>query len=227
MKNLTVLSASALLSLTACETMNKPLSSGDFDPLLTPGGSSQVSPSQSAFRAGDLVRAVMDNTAFFKNLPKGEADADKVLLRGTGMKVIRVSSSYLQVELDVTGEIGYVPAVMVENASAQPTGPQPLPGEYQIYPPVPGGNALPPLDPAGLPPDGVIPTVIDPSLPSAPGTVPTPPVVPVPTDTPPTPPAIPDKSTVTDKLPEAPVPPIQPNEDPAEGAIPENPAGTR
>lgn len=226
MNKLTVLSASALLSLTACETMNKPLSSGDFDPLLPPGGASQGSPSQSAFRAGDLVRAVMDNTAFFKNMPTGEADADKLLSRGTGMKVIRVTSSYLQVELDVTGEVGYVPVVMVEDASAQPAGPQPLPGEYQIYPPVPGGNAFPPLDPAGLPPDGVIPTVIDPSLPTPPGVAPTPPVVPAPTDTPPTPPAIPDEPTVTDKLPEAPVPPIQPNEVPAEEAIPEKPADT-
>lgn len=240
MKHLTVLSASALLGFTACETMNKPLNGGDFDPLMPPGGAARLTSNQTGFRGGDLVRSVMDNTAFYKQLPKGEADADKLLLRGTGMKVIRAANSYLQVELDVTGEVGYVPSVMVESATGPVGGTQPLGGQYQVYPPLPGG-ALPPVDPAGLPPDGAIPSVIDPSLPNTPtpvpGTVPAPGVptqpgvAPTPPPAPPAPP-VPPTPAATETP--APVPPIQPKEEtpakpelekPAEAA-PEKPAGT-
>ena len=45
---------------------------------------------QWRFAAGQFVRAVMDNTAFFKERPKGDADADKLLARGTSMKVISI-----------------------------------------------------------------------------------------------------------------------------------------
>lgn len=165
MKHLTVLSASALFGLTACNQSSRPLHTG-FDPLLPPGGNYGMSQPQEGFRAGDLVRTVMDNAAFFKALPKGEADADRLLLRGTGMKVIRVNGSFLQVELDVTGEVGYVPVVMVESASALPSGSE------QIYPPLPGSGEMPIADPGLMPPGGLIPTVIDPSLPDSPQAVP-------------------------------------------------------
>ena len=60
-----------------------------------------------------------------------------------------------------------------------------MPGtnEYQVYPPLPGSGAvqpLPPIDPGGLPPEGAIPTVIDPDAPST--NTPVPPVTPT-TDT--------------------------------------------
>lgn len=235
MKHLPLLSASALLALSSCGTMNQPINGGDFDPLLPPGGgASKPTEANAGFRGGDLVRAVMDNTAFFKQQPKGEADADKLLLRGTGMKVIRASGSYLQVELDVSGEIGFVPAVMVESASAaEIPGGVPAPGTYQVYPPVPGAGAIPAVDPAGLPPGNAMPVAPDPSLPGAvpatPGAA-VPPVPPVQPGAVPTPPAAP-----TPAVPEpAPVPPVQPKEDtPAEKTpeatpekAPEKPAGT-
>jgi hypothetical protein len=236
MKHITVLSASALLALSSCETMNQPLTGGDFDPLMVPGGGiARTSANDSGFRGGDLVRAVMDNTAFFKQQPKGEADADKLLMRGTGMKVIRVAGSYLQVELDVSGEIGFVPAIMVESASATAPVPGMDPGAYQVYPPIPGGGAIPAVDPAGLPPGGAVPVVPDPSLPGAqpvtPGAVPqpVPPIQPGATPAPPAPPVPAGEP--------APVPPVQPKETapaatgtptpekPAEKS-PEKPAGT-
>ena len=189
--------------------MNAPISNSGFDPLLTPGAGGRGPESPPAFKARDLARAVMDNTFFFKQLPKGEAEADNTLLRGTGMKVIRVAGSYLQVELDVTGEVGYVPAVMVENASIPVPGTPPGPGQTQVYPPLPGGpgnvNPIPPFDPRGQPPDGAIPTVIEP--PTTP--VPAPGAVP-----PPVPPA-PDATPTPD-----PVPPIEPKP-----AVPEKPKG--
>ena len=74
-------------------------------------------------------------------------------------------------------------------------------GEYQLYPPLPStgiGEPLPVIDPAGLPPEGAIPTVIDPdALPETP----VPPVTPT-TETFPTPPVPPEESV-----------PLPPNEE--------------
>lgn len=175
------LSAAASLVLVACDTMNAPITRGGFDPLL-PAGSANT-PAKVAgptFTAGQFVRAAMNNTAFFKSRPDGNADADKVLPRGTSMKVISNSNSYVKVELD-SGEIGFVPAVMLEDPNAVPLVPTTNPGEYQVYPPLPGsgsgsGLSIPVIDPAGLPPDGAIPTIIDPDAP--PVTTPVPPVTP-------------------------------------------------
>lgn len=117
----------------------------------------------------------MDNTAFFKNRPKGDGDADKLLKRGTSMKVISTSSSYVKVELD-SGEIGFVPAIMLEDPNAVASSSSTRPGEYQVYPPLPGsgpGEPLPIITPAELPPEGAIPTVIDPDAPSTNSPVPT------------------------------------------------------
>src|SRR5688572_13736167 len=185
MKCTPVLSAIAVLSLVACDTMTKPITSGDFDPLRPPGGNiGSVSTTSPTFKAGQFVRASMDNTAFFKVRPKGDGDADKLLTRGTSMKVISISGSYVKVELD-SGEIGFVPSVMLEDPNAAAVTPA-NPNEFQVYPPLPTsgvGEPLPIIDPAGLPPDGSIPTVIDPD---APANTPVPPVTPT-TDTFPTP----------------------------------------
>jgi hypothetical protein len=178
MKCTPALSFVAVLSLAACDTMTAPVSSGGYDPLGPPGGkinNSSVATGPT-FKAGQFVRAAMDNTALFKVRPKGDADADKLLKRGTSMKVISTSGSYVKVELD-SGEIGFVPSVMVEDPNALPASQTPSAGEYQVYPPLPGvgaGEPLPTIDPAGLPPEGAIPTVIDPGA-----TVPTTPIPPV------------------------------------------------
>ncbi len=188
MKCIPVLSAIATIGLVACETMNAPISSGSFDPLSAPGSERGMNvTSGPSFSAGQFVRASLDNTAFFKKRPNGDADADKVLSRGTSMKVISTSGSYLKVELD-SGDIGFVPSVMVEDPNAAPSVPMTGTNEYQVYPPVPGagfGEPLPVIDPAGLPPEGAIPTVIDPEVRGV--ETPVPPVTPG-TETFPTPP---------------------------------------
>lgn len=145
----------------------------------------------------------MDNTAFFKTRPKGDADADKVLKRDTSMKVISVSGSYLKVELD-SGEVGFVPSVMVEDPNAAPGVVTPMPGEFQVYPPMPSGlgEPLPIIDPAAMPPEGAIPAVIDPDAPSV--------VAPVPSTTTPAEPF------------RAPVPPVEPK---VEAVVPLPPNG--
>jgi hypothetical protein len=177
----------AAIGLAACSTSNGPIGFGSADPLRAPGG--EMGPSSieaEGFSAGQFVRAAVDNTAFYLKRPKGDADADKLLQRGTSMKVISASGNYLKVELD-SGEVGFVPPVMVEGAAdsadigaAYPTNPN----EIQLYPPLPGsGPTLPPIEPGEEPPSGAIPTVIDPEEPS-PAT--TPPIAP-PDQTPPNP----------------------------------------
>ncbi len=169
-----------VLGLAACDPLNRPISSGDYDPLDRPGSGSGVNVVPAAtFTAGQLVRTAMNNTAFFKSRPKGEAEADKLLARGTTLKVVSTSESFVKVEVDGTGEIGWIPAVQLEDphASTQSSFIT-KPGEYQIYPPVGGGagEPLPQVDPAGRPPEGAIPTVIDPD--AAPSNKPVPPLTP-------------------------------------------------
>lgn len=211
MKRISAIPAVIVLGLSACDTMNRPISSGDFDPLRPPGsGNVPTTTVSSGFKAGQFVRAMMDNTAFFKNRPKGDTEADKLLPRGTSMKVISNVDSFVKVELD-SGEVGFVPAVLVEDPNAAAAGMAPVnPGEYQVYPPVGGFGQPLPATPAGeLPPDGAIPTVIDPEAPA--GNAPVPPVTPS-TDTFPAP--------VEPKTEPAPLPPndedLKAGEKPAE-----------
>lgn len=180
MKSTPAISAIAFLSLAACDTMTGPVTHGGYNPLLPAGsGNLSIPAASTTFAAGQFVRAAMDNTAFFQKRPKGDIDADKLLRQGTSMKVISTSDSYVKVELD-SGEVGFVPSVMLEDPNAAPQTPTTRPGEYQIYPPLPGsgiGQPLPVADPAGMPPGGSIPTVIDPDAPTA--TAPVPPVTPL------------------------------------------------
>ena len=157
------------MTLSSCEMMNAPLNtSGTFDPLATPGSGMQRPTASFGpdLSPGTFVTANIPNTAFYTKRPKGTEDADKLLAQGTNMKIVSSDSSYVKVELD-SGEVGWVPAVMV---AAPNTGQEniPIDGNYQIYPPLPGGplEPLPVLDPNGLPPEGGIPTIIDPNAPA-------------------------------------------------------------
>ncbi|MEI8037096.1 MAG: hypothetical protein WCJ14_01785 [Verrucomicrobiota bacterium] len=169
MKTISAFCAVIALAVSACDTMNRPITSGDFDPLAKPGSNS-IRPSTNpgvVFAAGQFVRATIDHTAFFKTRPTGSTDADKLLTRGTSMKVISHSDNYVKVELD-SGEVGFVPAVMLEDPNAAASSPVTGPGEFQVYPPLNLPPALPEL-PAAMPPEGSIPTVIDPDAPAATG----------------------------------------------------------
>ena len=168
MKRIWLFCPVVVLGLAGCDSMTGPITSGDFDPLRPPGSRSSLN-TQAApqFPAGQFVRAAINNTAFFKNRPKGEAEADKLLTLGTSMKVISHDDSYVKVELD-SGEVGFVPAVMLEDPNAAQQAPVTHPGEFQVYPPLDGsGQPFPALPPAALPPEGSIPTVIDPDAPGA------------------------------------------------------------
>jgi len=181
MNKVYLIGAVAAFGLCGCEDFNRPISTGGFDPLGTPGGMRATADSMDGFRGGQFVHAIMDNTVFFFNRPKGDVDADKLLRRGTSMKVISQSDNYVKVELD-SGEIGFVPAIMLVDPNRVPdAGVYGNPGDYQVYPPIEAANPLP----AGeMPPEGAIPTVIDPEAPAS--DIPIPPLNPLP-KLPPTP----------------------------------------
>jgi hypothetical protein len=165
MKAMTTLSAAVGLTLLGCEDFSRPITSGDFDPLGTPGGMRSSLDTANGFRGGQFVRAIMDNTAFYQQRPKADADADKLLPRGTSMKVVTQTDNYVKVELD-SGEIGFVPAIMVEDPNQVPDmSIYGNPNEYQVYPPLNGLETLPEVPQGEMPPEGSIPTVIDPEAP--------------------------------------------------------------
>lgn len=160
--------AAAIFAMASCESMNRPIHAGNFDPLSPPGaGESRLAMAGPGFKTGGFVTAVMDNTAFFSKRPQGDADADKLLPRSTSMKVISADHSYVKVELD-SGEVGWVPTVMVEDPSAAPVNGAEFevtsPNEIQVYPPVPGFGGAP--VPGDAPAEGAIPTVIEPETPN-------------------------------------------------------------
>ncbi len=170
MKRLSTLCSVVALALPACDSLNQPMTRGDFDPLRAPGTTAATAAALGAqFSAGQFVRAAIDNTAFFKIRPKGNSDADKLIARGTSMKVISHNDNYVKVELD-SGEIGFVPSVMLEDPNSAANTQAPHPGEFQIYPPLNSpGQAMPPALPMAQPPNGAIPTVIDPEAPATNG----------------------------------------------------------
>lgn len=182
------LSIAGLAALVvSCDSMNGPISSGDFNPLGAPGSQRQPdaeATAHSGIQPGQFVQTAMNNTAFFRKRPEGNVSADKMLPGRTPMKVISVDGMYVKVELD-SGEVGYVSQIAVADpgAGAAPmTGAAPgvNPSEYQVYPPLPGG-AGGPAGTGALPNAGDVtplpeplPPSIDPEAPASPEIPPTP-----------------------------------------------------
>jgi len=158
--------------MASCESGNV-ISSGNFDPMTPPGSTRTPTATARGLKPGAYVRASME-TAFFKGRPGGNSTADRMLPSNTEMKVISDDGSYAKVEL-TSGEVGYVPSVLVSDPATQPGV---SPNAIQVYPPAPG-SVPPVVDPA----TPTIAPVIDPD---APMVVPegVPDVAPVPETTP-------------------------------------------
>ena len=151
--------------IAACEMVSKPIGNSSFDPLVAPGsGMKSDAPSLGPeLSPGAFVTATIPSTPFYKDKPKGSADADRLLDQGTNMKIVSVEADYVKVELD-SGEVGWIPTVMVSSGLASADA-IPTDSTYQVYPPLPDTGPiepLPPIDPGGLPPEGAIPAIIDP-----------------------------------------------------------------
>src|SRR5688572_12756789 len=149
--------------MASCETGNV-ISSGDFDPLTPPGATRTSTAAARGLKPGSYVRASME-AAFFKGRPSGNSTAEKMLPANTEMKIISDDGSYAKVEL-TSGEVGYVPSVLVSDQAAQP---EVSPNAIQVYPPAPG--SIPPVVDPHSP---TIPPVLDPDATPVPDAPPLP-----------------------------------------------------
>lgn len=153
------------LLLVSCGDFDSSLG-GDFDPLMTPGSrqSDSLTPAGNYdFPAGSYVTAASNSTAFFKDKPSGNAEAEELLAAGTSMRVIKSEGSFVKVELD-NGKVGYVAAALLLEGQAS-TITAPLPGEIPV--PLPSGpipdNLAPTVPPTDLGPDA-LPPIAPPSV---------------------------------------------------------------
>lgn len=140
--------ALACLFFAGCESFNQPLG-GDYDPLSQPGSRRTVETTTvnaEVFKPGQYVTAATNSTAFFSKRPTGNAEAELLLAAGTSMRVVKMDGSFVKVELDKDGKVGYVNSAMLTDGR---TAQYPPTGAVQVYPPVGGGydHALP-LPPA-------------------------------------------------------------------------------
>lgn len=157
MKANAFLIASAVSVSVSCQDMHAPVGTSGYDPMGIPGSAGSLGEhigGPQRIRPGEFAVAAIDNTAFFSQRPGPEAEADQLLKRGTSMKVISTAGSFHRVELD-SGEVGFVPNVMVESANITP--PEIL--ELTTSRPSSGGSGRdypeppPPPLPEGLPSD--------------------------------------------------------------------------
>ncbi len=182
MKAKLLLAAPFALALTACGPTGASFDTSGVDPLRPPAGNVDKTDYGTALKPGEFVTAAIDNTAFYKAKPKEDQEADKLLTQGTPMKIVALSGSYTKVELD-SGEVGFVPTVMISTGEAELT---PLEGAVDVgvpiinldseiplpildpstAPPVDSGET-PPVDAASLPPVEAVPPIPDPKKPIA------------------------------------------------------------
>ena len=163
----------ASVALVSCDTMNAPLGGSGYNPLDPPGGmlNVQEDPYGVAFAPGSFLQTISPTTAFFNNFPRMEDQPNKVLPDYTDVKIISTKGSYVKVEVVDTGEVGYVPSIMLgEKRSPNEVLVTPGVGEIPVTP-----DLLPePQVPSGLPdvaPEPEIPgiqppEIVDPSQPA-------------------------------------------------------------
>ena len=157
MKHLGLITLLAL-PLVSCDSFNQPLGGGVANPL-DPPGSEGVIPTTTTdtygplFTAGTFLQTVSPQTAFFPTFSKPEDQPAKTLGDFTDVKVISSKGSYVKVEVVDTGEVGYVPSVML--------GEKRSPNEVPV---TPGAGEIP-VTP-GLTPDPTVPA--SPDIPATP-----------------------------------------------------------
>lgn len=163
--------ATTSLLLVSCGSFNQPLGGSDGgNPLDAPGEAAVArdDPYGPIFAPGTFLQTVSPSTAFFLKFPKGDDQPDKTLPDYTDVKVISSKGSYVKVEVVDTGEVGFVPSVMLgEKRSANEVSVTPGSGEVDLSP----GAASDPIDVPSVAPEPEIPgvqppEVVDPSQPA-------------------------------------------------------------
>lgn len=142
------------LPLVSCDSWNQPLGSGDANPLDPPGSGNSIATTSAdtsnsqLFTPGTFLQTASAQTAFFPKFPNVEDQPTKTLADYTDVKVISSKGSYVKVEVVDSGDVGYVPAIML--------GEKRSPNEV----PVTIGAGEVPVTP-GIAPDPVVPSTPD------------------------------------------------------------------
>ena len=150
---LLALSAAASCIMISCSALNQPFEdSSSFNPLDAPGttAQSQEDPYGTVFTPGTFLQTVSPSTSFFKDLPKDDDQPTRILPDYTDVKVVSAQGSYVKIEVVDTGEVGYVPSVMLGEKRAPeeiPTSGEPID--------LPGDRAPDPVNPGLEPPTEV------------------------------------------------------------------------
>jgi len=156
-----LLVSSAALSLVSCEFDTSLPGNGNYDPLNGPGSGAQLGLVEAygpSYSAGSFLQTTSPMTAFYSQFPQTMDQPDKTLPNRADVKVISVKGSYVKVEVVNTGDVGYVPSVMLgEKRSPNEVPVTAAPGEIQVTPGIaPQSDAL----------DVEAPGMVDPSRPA-------------------------------------------------------------
>ena len=178
MKNIGLLALLAF-PLASCDSIHQPLDSLGGNPLDGPGSGRSVptvaDPGGSSYTPGSFLQTQSPQTAFFSNFPRAEDQPVKTLDDYVDVKVISSKGSYVKIEVVDTGEVGFVPSVMLgEKRSPNEIPITPGAGEVPVTGLPPEPELLLPQSPdlpSGIAPDPEVPgieppEIIDPSLPA-------------------------------------------------------------
>ena len=146
-------------TLGSCD-FYQPLPNNGYNPLDTAGGNqaAAMDPNRSLFTPGAFLQTVSPMAAFYSKYPKDMEQPNKTLPDNTDVKVISIKGTYVKVEVVDSGDVGYIPSVML--------GVKRSPNEV----PVTSGTSGFPVTPGTVPPTGIEeihpPELGDPSRPA-------------------------------------------------------------
>ena len=111
------------------------------DPLDSPGSQRRGEASDGGLRyaPGSYVEVTDANAGLYQRFPDEEAQPSLQLAPGTQLKVLKERGSYLKVETE-SGEIGFVPAIMVSDGAAVSSAALPEGTPVRVTPVDPAGH---------------------------------------------------------------------------------------
>ncbi|MGJ8676024.1 MAG: hypothetical protein ACSHX0_00760 [Akkermansiaceae bacterium] len=136
-------------ALVSCGSIGQPFEPSDgFNPLDIAGQSAVAASSDSntdGYEQGAFLVTTSPNTILFSKFPSNASDQPSLILAEyTDVKVISTKSSYTKIEVVDTGEVGFVPTIMLgekrsENEIPVIPGAEYLPTDEQIPSLLPDG----------------------------------------------------------------------------------------
>lgn len=116
--------------LCHCSSLRAPISQDSSNPLDAPGASlpSTPDPYEQGFAPGTFALTNSPSTPFFNHSPRGNDQPSKIFGKNHEVKIIASKSSYSKVEVIKTGEVGFIPSIMlIEKSEITPLQPDATP----------------------------------------------------------------------------------------------------